>query len=276
MNLRFTKMHGLGNDFVVISTLDQDFQANAENIRFLADRKTGIGCDQVLLIDKSDLAEADFRYRIFNADGREVEQRGNGVRCVGEYLYQRELHGGEGIRVMTESGLVTLYRVSDNSWRVDMGVPVFEPADIPLNTTSRQDSYDISVDSGSLEFMSVSMGNPHAVLTVEDTHDANVEVLGPQVQSNEMFPEGVNVGFMQVLNPGHIRLRVYERGVGETNACGTGACAAVATGINTGRLDPEVVVSLNGGDLMINWHGEGYPLWMTGPATTVYEGQIEL
>ncbi len=269
-------MHGLGNDFVVINGLDQPFEPAADLMRHIADRRRGVGCDQVLLIEESDSDAADFRYRIFNADGNEVEQCGNGVRCIGKYLENRELLQKPTASLMTCNGLMTIHYEQDGQVRVDMGAPVFEPRDIPLALDERQSSYEISQGDVSLQLMAVSMGNPHAVLLVEDVDKADVEFLGPLVQSQPLFPNGVNVGFMQVVDTGAIRLRVYERGVGETDACGSGACAAVATGINAGRLGPEVVVSLNGGDLKINWDGEGQPLWMTGPAVTVYEGQIEI
>lgn len=276
MILPFTKMHGLGNDFVVLNGLQTPIELNAEQIRFIADRRLGVGCDQVLMIEASESSAADIRYRIFNADGTEVEQCGNGVRCIGDYLRRRSLIDGNSVTVETNSGLVTIYLEGLDQIRVDMGVPLFEPADIPLASTQRKMQYHLSLSSAELEVMAVSVGNPHAVLLVEDIEQAPVSSIAPQIQQHSLFPESVNVGFMEIVDSSHIRLRVYERGVGETLACGTGACGAVAVGINTGRLGNEVDVELRGGNLAINWAGEGQAVWMTGPATTVYEGQIEI
>ena len=276
MILPFTKMHGLGNDFVVLNGLQTSIELNAEQIRFIADRRLGVGCDQVLMIEASESSAADIRYRIFNADGTEVEQCGNGVRCIGDYLRRRSLIDGNSVTVETSSGLVTIYLEGLDQIRVDMGVPLFEPADIPLASTQRKMQYHLSLSSAELEVMAVSVGNPHAVLLVEDVGQAQVSSLAPQIQQHSLFPESVNVGFMEIVDSSHIRLRVYERGAGETLACGTGACGAVAVGINTGRLGNEVDVELRGGNLTINWAGEGQAVWMTGPATTVYEGQIEI
>lgn len=276
MILPFTKMHGLGNDFVVLNGLQTPIELNAEQIRFIADRRLGVGCDQVLMIEASESPAVDIRYRIFNADGGEVEQCGNGVRCIGDYLRRRSLIDGNSVTVETNSGLVTIYLEGLDQIRVDMGVPLFEPADIPLASTQRKMQYHLSLSSAELEVMAVSVGNPHAVLLVEDIEQAPVSSIAPQIQQHSLFPESVNVGFMEIVDSSHIRLRVYERGVGETLACGTGACGAVAVGINTGRLGNEVDVELRGGNLAINWAGEGQAVWMTGPATTVYEGQIEI
>lgn len=276
MILPFTKMHGLGNDFVVLNGLQTPIELSAEQIRFIADRRLGVGCDQVLMIEASESSAADIRYRIFNADGTEVEQCGNGVRCIGDYLRRRSLIDGNSVTVETSSGLVTIYLEGLDQIRVDMGVPLFEPADIPLASTQRKMQYHLSLSSAELEVMAVSVGNPHAVLLVEDVGQAQVSSLAPQIQQHSLFPESVNVGFMEIVDSSHIRLRVYERGAGETLACGTGACGAVAVGINTGRLGNEVDVELRGGNLTINWAGEGQAVWMTGPATTVYEGQIEI
>ncbi len=276
MILPFTKMHGLGNDFVVLNGLQTPIELNAEQIRFIADRRLGVGCDQVLMIETSESPAVDIRYRIFNADGGEVEQCGNGVRCIGDYLRRRSLIDGNSVTVETNSGLVTIYLEGLDQIRVDMGVPLFEPADIPLASTQRKMQYHLSLSSAELEVMAVSVGNPHAVLLVEDIEQAPVSSIAPQIQQHSLFPESVNVGFMEIVDSSHIRLRVYERGVGETLACGTGACGAVAVGINTGRLGNEVDVELRGGNLAINWAGEGQAVWMTGPATTVYEGQIEI
>jgi len=276
MNLSFTKMHGLGNDFVVVNALQTPIQLNAEQIHFIADRRFGIGCDQVLMIESSQKPGVDVRYRIFNADGSEVEQCGNGVRCVGDYLRKRSLIDSDTITVETISGLVRIYLEDNDQIRVDMGVPAFAPEAIPLATAERKARYPLTLATAELEVMVVSMGNPHAVLIVEDLAQAAVASLGPAIQQSSLFPDSVNVGFMQILDSAHIRLRVYERGVGETLACGTGACGAVVVGINAGKLASEVDVELQGGNLSINWAGEGQSVWMSGPATTVYEGQIEL
>jgi len=276
MKLSFTKMHGLGNDFVLLNALEEAITLNKEQIRFIADRRFGIGCDQLLMIEKSQTPEVDIRYRIFNADGNEVEQCGNGVRCVGEYLRKRGLTEKEQIVVETINGIVTIYFENDDQIRVDMGVPVFEPKGIPMAVKEQQLFYPLIIDATELEYMAVSMSNPHAIVLVDDVETAPVLTWGPLIQQHNNFPESVNVGFMQILDPEHIYLRVYERGVGETLACGTGACGAVAAGINTGKLEHEVDVALRGGNLQISWAGEGQVVWMSGPATTVYDGQIEI
>ncbi len=276
MKLPFTKMHGLGNDFVLLNALQAPIELSADQIRFIADRRLGIGCDQVLMVEAGRTPGVDIHYRIFNADGNEVEQCGNGVRCVGDYLRKRALVEAEMIKVETVSGVVTLYFEKNEQIRVDMGVPVFEPEAIPLATRQRQAQYSLVLASGKVDVMAVATGNPHAVLLVEDVRQAPVSSLGPEIQQHSLFPEGVNVGFMEIVDPAHIRLRVYERGVGETFACGTGACGAVAAGINAGKLASDVEVELKGGNLGISWAGKGQAIWMTGPATTVYEGQIEI
>ncbi len=269
-------MHGLGNDFVIFNGLETPVELSTGQIRFIADRRRGVGCDQVLLIEASPGPGIDIRYRIFNADGGEVEQCGNGLRCIGEYLRRRSLIAGDSVTVETESGRVSIYLEEQDQIRVDMGVPSFEPASIPLAATRRQMHYPLALTSNGLEVMAVSMGNPHAVLIVENIEQAPVADLAPQIQQHSMFPEGVNVGFMEIVDSEHIRLRVYERGVGETLACGTGACGAVVVGIITGKLADTVKVELRGGNLTINWAGEGQSVWMTGPATYVYEGRIEI
>jgi diaminopimelate epimerase len=276
MKLSFTKMHGLGNDFVLLNALEEAIELNKEQICFIADRRFGIGCDQLLMIEKSQTPGVDIRYRIFNADGNEVEQCGNGVRCVGEYLRTRGLTEKDEIVVETVNGIVTIYFENDEQIRVDMGVPVFEPKQIPMTVKEQRLFYSLSIDATELEFMAVSMSNPHAIILVDDVETAPVSTWGPLIQQHSNFPESVNVGFMQILDPEHVYLRVYERGVGETLACGTGACGAVAAGINAGRLEHDVDVELRGGNLQISWAGEGQAVWMSGPATTVYEGQIEI
>jgi diaminopimelate epimerase len=276
MNLSFTKMHGLGNDFVVLNALQTPIQLSKEQFRFIADRRFGIGCDQVLIIEPSQTPGVDVRYRIFNADGAEVEQCGNGVRCIGDFLRQRSLVDAESIKVETMNGVVTIYFEDSGQIRVDMGVPDFNPLHIPIAWLERQIFYSLNLGPEQIELMAVSMGNPHAVLIVDDVAEAPVLKLGPAIQQHSLFPESVNVGFMQIVDSAHIRLRVYERGVGETLACGTGACGAVAAGINAGRLGNDVNVELKGGDLQISWSGEGQVVWMTGSAATVYDGQIEI
>jgi diaminopimelate epimerase len=276
MILPFTKMHGLGNDFVLINALESSIELQTEQLRFIADRRFGIGCDQILLIEATELAGADIRYRIFNADGGEVEQCGNGVRCVGDYLRRRSLINRDFVKVETNAGLVTIYFEDNELIRVDMGVPQFEPESIPFNSAARQSQYSLSLNDMEIELMAVSMGNPHAVIEVDNVNLAEVSKIAPQIQAHVSFPESVNVGFMEIVDREHIRLRVYERGVGETLACGTGACAAVVVGINAGRLESRVDVELTGGHLTINWAGDTEAVWMLGPATTVFEGQIEL
>jgi len=278
MAIAFTKMHGLGNDFVVIDAVRQIVDLNAERIRFLANRRFGVGCDQVLLVEPPPPGEAgvDFRYRIFNADGGEVEQCGNGARCFARFVRDQGLTDKDRIRVHTRGGVIELQLQADGQVTVDMGVPRFEPADIPFRAEGRAQHYSVDVDGHSITLGAVSMGNPHAVLAVEDIDGAPVATLGPAIEAHPRFPRRVNVGFMQRLDPGHIRLRVYERGAGETLACGTGACAAVAVGRLQGLLDDKVEVDLPGGRLHIAWRGEGEPVWMTGPATTVFQGTIEL
>jgi len=275
MTLRFTKMHGLGNDFVVIDGLRQTVALDAAAIRRLADRRRGIGCDQVLLVERARLPATDFHYRIFNADGSEVEQCGNGARCFARFVRDQGLSDRTEIPVGTAAGAIRLFVQPDGQVRVDMGVPILEPALIPFLAERRAPTYDLDLDGERLTIGAVSMGNPHAVLLVEDTQAAPVARLGPRIESHPRFPQRVNAGFMQVLAPDHIRLRVYERGTGETLACGTGACAAVVSGRDRGLLGPRVRVSLPGGDLVIECPGSDRPVLMTGPAQRVFEGEIE-
>ena len=272
--LKFTKMHGLGNDFVVIDTINQSFDPVPEVIRQLADRHRGIGCDQLLLVAPSSHDSADFRYRIFNANGEEVEQCGNGARCFARFVIDHGLSSGPEIRVDTLGGLMRLRIQSDDQVCVDMGQPLFEPAGIPFNAPERRSLYELEVGGTVYEVGAVSLGNPHAVLRVDNIDTVPVDTLGAAIEMHERFPRHVNVGFMQIISPGHIRLRVYERGVGETQACGSGACAAVAIGQDNGWLNERVAVDLTGGRLMITWEGEGQSLRMTGPVTTVYEGRV--
>lgn len=273
--LRFTKMHGLGNDFVVIDGVRQSVTLDAATVSRLADRHTGVGFDQLLLVEAAARPGVDFNYRIFNADGGEVEQCGNGARCFARFVRDQGLIDRDRIRVGTMRGELELVINADGRVTVDMGVPEFEPAQIPLDKGAPAAQYSLQADGQDVRFGAVAMGNPHMVMTVDDVDTAPVARLGPLLESHPLFPNRVNVGFMQVLSPSHIRLRVFERGVGETQACGSGACAAVAVGRRQGRLDASVQVDLHGGRLTIDWDGEGH-LFMTGPVATVYEGTVSL
>jgi len=273
--LKFTKMHGLGNDFIVIDAINQQVDLSVGQIQFLADRRFGIGCDQLLIVEKPTQQGVDFRYRIFNADGSEVAQCGNGVRCFARFVRDKQLTDKETIAVETSSGIVYPSLQQGDNVKVDMGLPQFEPSQLPFETEQQAVSYDLTLDNDVIVSVgAVSMGNPHAVTLVEDSVSANVDTLGPLIESHQQFPERVNAGFMQIVDRTNIKLRVYERGSGETLACGTGACAAVVVGIQQGLLDNEVNVSLPGGDLNIVWSGEGESVWMTGPATNVFDGEI--
>ena len=276
MNLSFTKMHGLGNDFVVIDATQKAVELNPEQIRFIANRQMGIGFDQLLLVESARSADTEFYYRIFNADGSEVEQCGNGARCFARFVYEKGLTQNREIDVGTAKGKITLYLEASDQVRVNMGAPRFSPAEIPVVAPEQSSSYSLEIDGEPIEFAAVSMGNPHAVIRVEAVDSAAVNRLGPALESHAFFPERVNVGFMAVRDRHAIDLRVYERGSGETLACGTGACAAVVSGIKAGWLDQEVVVSLPGGQLKVAWAGDENPVWMTGPATFVFEGKIQL
>ena len=276
MKLKFSKMHGLGNDFVVLDGIRQQVALTPEQLRHLADRHFGIGCDQVLLVEAADAAGVDFRYRIFNADGSEVEQCGNGARCFVRFVHESGLTDKREIRVETRSGLIAPRLEGDGSVAVDMGIPRFLPAEIPFIHDEDVVIYSLDVADESLEISVVSMGNPHAVQVVASVDSAPVGEHGPLIERHERFPQRVNAGFMQVVDRHAIRLRVYERGSGETLACGTGACAAAVTGIRRGLLDSPVRVTTRGGDLVIVWAGPGKPVMMTGPAVTVFTGEIEL
>jgi diaminopimelate epimerase len=277
MKLRFTKMQGLGNDFVVFDGVRQRVDLDAEFARRLADRRFGVGCDQILLVEPPRLPETDFHYRIFNSDGSEVEQCGNGARCFARFVRDQGLSDKDEIPVGTAAGAIRLYLEPDGQVRVDMGAPTFDPARIPFEAEceSEDATYALDVADRTRTIGVLSMGNPHAVLIVEDIDSAPVATLGPLIEHHPDFPRRVNVGFMQILGPNAIRLRVHERGAGETLACGTGACAAVVSGRRRGRLDERVRVALPGGELVIEWRGPGHPVWMTGPAVTVFEGEIE-
>lgn len=275
MKLRFTKMHGLGNDFVVLDGINQSIDLNRQQLRFLADRHFGIGCDQILLIEKS-AGQADFRYRIFNSDGGEVEQCGNGARCFVRYVHDHGLTQKNEIRIETLSGVISPKLEISGDVTVNMGKPVFDPQKIPFIAERYDPTYLLEIAHELVTISVVSMGNPHAVRVVHDVESAPVESEGVLIESHPRFPKKVNVGYMQVIDRNHIKLRVFERGAGETLACGTGACAAVVTGINLGLLDQQVNVSTRGGELTINWQGNDQPVWMTGPAVTVFEGEINL
>jgi diaminopimelate epimerase len=274
MQLTFTKMHGLGNDFVVVDAISQTVRLDPDQVRVIADRHFGVGCDQVLLVEPPRRPGTDFRYRIYNADGGEVQQCGNGARCFARFVRDHGLTSLDTITVETAGGIIRLYLEADGQVTVDMGVPDFRPAALPFVTDAEASQYPLAVPGGVAEIGAVSMGNPHAVVRVGDLETAEVGRLGPAIATHERFPEGVNAGFMQVLTPEHIRLRVHERGVGETLACGTGACAAVAVGRDGGLLAERVRVDLPGGTLQIRWSGRGEPVWMTGPAVSVFEGHL--
>lgn len=275
MSLKFTKMHGLGNDFVVINALEQAFDPDRDLVRRIADRRRGIGCDQLLVIRPARSEQADFLCGIYNSDGGGAEQCGNGMRCVAAFLRENGLISKDQLVAETGAGLVELYCDGDLI-RVNMGRPDFDPAGIPLAVARQRQFYRLEVEGVNIEFAALSLGNPHAVLLVDDVDSAPLSVLGPQLQSHALFPNSVNVGFMQILDDSRIRLRVYERGAGETPACGSGACAAVAAGIKVYNLGGKVDVSLPGGSLEVSWAGDETPIWMKGPSTTVYEGNINL
>ncbi len=276
MKLRFTKMHGLGNDFVVFDGVSQTVALTPEQCRRIADRHFGVGCDQILLVEKPRRDDADFRYRIFNADGGEVEQCGNGARCFVRFVHDHGLTGKTSIRVETASGIIEPRLLDSGLVTVNMGAPRFAPAEIPFAAEAEAMTYPLKVGQHVIDIAALSMGNPHAVLRVNDLDSAPVDILGAAIESHARFPQRVNAGFMQVLTPHDIRLRVYERGAGETLACGTGACAAAVAGIRQGWLQSPVSVHTKGGDLIIEWAGMGHAVLMTGPAETVFEGELEL
>jgi diaminopimelate epimerase len=269
-------MHGLGNDFLVLDALESSVKLSDGRVRELADRRTGVGFDQLLLLEAPKSKDFHANYRIFNADGGEVEQCGNGVRCVARYLANRGLVDGGAVRLGTIAGPVQAELEADGLVRANMGVPRLSPKDIPFEAGARAMEYELDVDGRKVEIGAVSMGNPHAILDVADVDTAPVAELGPRIEHHPRFPKRANVGFAQWQDRNAMRLRVWERGTGETLACGTGACAAVVWGRLLGWLDERVEVQLRGGRLVVSWQGEGTPVWMTGPAVTVYEGQIEL
>ena len=276
MRIKFTKMHGLGNDFVVLDAVSQAVDLTPAQARFLADRHFGVGCDQVLVVEKSTRPDADFRYRIFNADGGEVEQCGNGARCFVRFVHDKGLTAKRAIRVETKGGLIEPRLEDDGLVTVDMGVPRFEPSHVPFVTGSDALVQPLQLDGAAIDITALSMGNPHAVQVVANVDAAPVAEQGPLIENHPRFPQRVNAGFMQVVDRHAIRLRVYERGAGETLACGSGACAAVVAGIARGLLDSPVRVSMRGGELTIAWGGPGQPVRMTGPAVTVFDSEIEI
>jgi diaminopimelate epimerase len=276
MQISFTKMQGLGNDFVVIDAYNTPIQLSTQQIKAMADRHFGIGFDQLLMVERPTTENADFRYRIFNADGSEVEQCGNGARCFVRFVHEQKLTNKSRITVETASGIIYPELQADGMVTVDMGIPKFSPAEIPFIAERTQDTYRIQLSQDEIEFATVSMGNPHAVCLVSDVEQAPVERVGAALESHPSFPNRVNVGFMQVMHAHHIKLRVFERGAGETLACGTGACAAAVSGIRRGLLQSPVTVSTRGGDLTIAWAGDKSKVMMTGPAVSVFNGTIEI
>jgi diaminopimelate epimerase len=276
MKLKFTKMQGQGNDFVVIDGIRQPVALAPEQVRAIADRHFGVGCDQLLLVEKPASPQNDFRYRIWNADGGEVEQCGNGARCFARFVLDQGLTSKREIRVETASGVIRPKIESSGQVTVDMGPPIFEPREVPFVADEAQLVYPLRVAGVPIEVSVLSMGNPHAIQIVADVEHAPVATQGPLIENHAAFPRRVNAGYMQVLARDHIRLRVWERGAGETLACGTGACAAVVAGVRRGLLDGEVRVTTRGGDLAIRWRGENHPVMMTGDAVRAFDGEIEI
>jgi diaminopimelate epimerase len=276
MRLRFTKMHGLGNDFIVIDATRTEVALSPAQVRFLADRRFGVGCDQVLLVETPRAPGTDFYYRIFNADGGEIENCGNGARCFARFVHDRGLTRKAQIRVGTLGGIIVPQILEDGRVRVDMGVPEFEPARIPFIAERRALVYALDVEGTERTISALAIGNPHAVQVVDDIERVPLEREGPLIEHHPRFPQRVNAGYMQILDSHRIRLRVFERGAGETLACGTGACAAAIAGVTRGLLDSPVLVGTRGGELEIAWPGEGARVLMSGPAASVFEGEIEL
>jgi len=275
MPIRFSKMHGLGNDFIVIDAINQDFKPEPERIRAWARRNTGVGFDQLLIVEKAESDQAAFKYRIFNADGGEIEHCGNGARCFARFVHQQKLTDLKVIPVETSGGLIQLEILDDNRVRVNMGVPQFEPRLIPLDTDVQSDQYSLDIDGRTIHFSALAIGNPHIVIRVDDVELAEVETIGALLESHAFFPQRVNVGFMQVIDRGNFKLRVFERGVGETRACGTGACAALVAGQRLDLLGQQASAHLRGGELKLEWQGGANPVMMTGETAMVFEGEIE-
>ena len=278
MKLNFTKMHGLGNDFVVIDAISQEVTLTPQQLRKIADRHHGIGCDQILLVEHSADPDADFHYRIFNADGTEAEQCGNGARCFARFVYDQSLTRKKSITVTTKTTPLSLHLRDDGTVSVNMGNARFSPRDIPFNcaTSQQQPPYTLTIGDKQVNFYLVSMGNPHAVIIVDDVTTAPVGTIGPLVENHPCFPNRVNVGFLEVVDRHHLKLRVHERGAGETLACGSGACAAVAAARTAGLIDQDVTVTLPGGALQFHYPGRDSDIVMTGPVAYVFEGTIEL
>lgn len=276
MKLPFTKMHGLGNDFIAIDATRREFRPTPALLRHLGDRRFGVGCDQIVVVAPPGAAGVDFDYRIYNSDGSEAGMSGNGSRCLARFIREQGLCAKDRVRVRTRTTEIELQLLPDGQVRVDAGVPRFEPAALPFTAPARAPRYSVTLeDGGMIEIGAASMGNPHAVIETEDLDAAPVEAIGRALQGHPAFPQKVNAGFLKVVDTGHAKLRVYERGAGETLACGSGACAAMAVGRLWGRLGPVVEMQLRGGMLRLEWAGEGQPLFMTGPAVTVYRGEIE-
>ena len=276
MLIKFTKMHGIGNDFIVIDTISQSITITPKIAKKLGDRRFGVGCDQILVVESPSRPDIDFGYRIFNNDGQEVEQCGNGARCFAKFVHNRKLTGKNSLLVETKAGIIEIKLKSDGLVQVNMGLPELDPKKIPFITDHQKIIYTIPVEKSHLIISAISMGNPHAVLKVDDINTASVESIGIIIGKHDLFPKQANVGFMQILNPSEINLRVYERGSGETLACGSGACAAVVAGQLQGLLETSVTVNLTGGSLLIEWQGDGHPVMMTGAAASIYSGQINV
>lgn len=276
MHIPFVKMQSLGNDFVVVDAVNQKLKLDVETVRFLSDRRRGVGCDQLLVVEPATIADCDFFFRVFNTDGSESGQCGNGVRCFHRFLLEQGLTDSSTLRLQTTTTSMTTCMQSDGMVTVDMGEPVFDPASVPFLADNQASSYPLDVANGQFEIGAVSMGNPHAVLYSNNVDDQMVSTLGPVIECHDRFPQRVNVGFATVVDRSTIKLRVFERGVGETQACGSGACAAVAVGIRQKRLDESVTVHLPGGQLTVQWPGVGNALTMTGSADRVFDGEIKI
>lgn len=276
MRIRFTKMHGLGNDFVMLDGISQKISLTPERIRKLADRHFGIGCDQVLVVEPPRSSDADFRYRIYNQDGSEVENCGNGARCFAQFVRQRGLTNKSVIRAQTAGGLLVLHILDNDLVKVDMGVPELRPERIPFQRPHQEVSYPLAVAGETYPVCAVSMGNPHAVTLVDNVSQFPVLKVGAAIEVHPDFPERVNAGFLEIISRDEGKLRVFERGVGETLACGTGACAAMVAGVLLGKFNRSAKIHLPGGTLSLSWEGEGHPVIMTGPATTAFQGQVKI